>query len=352
MESATGRLTATGELACWAGRGVERARSGALPHHPRPRPAHRWGRLENSRGGWGPENWIEPELRDDKTPLFEQLESTLRQSDVTDEAAEAAYRDYLSGLHEIADLKVVGMVHHDQKATPSSGGSPRKRDAEWYARRVTRRRATRRRASIGVALLLGAGACGVTFEHTPLHGAGGEGGADAPEASSAETSSGKTSGTPSSGAVGGAGGVASSSSAGADEGGEGGGGGAVDLTCPSPDTVCCGEGPCPLPTMECCSDGQSQTQSSVCVPAGTCGASELAIRCDDSEDCSGDDVCCATWDGNNHLVIECKASCTPPSTLGNAGTYPMCSYPSGTCPTGLSCYDDCCVGDLGIGYCF
>ncbi len=85
-----------------------------------------------------PENWIEPELRDDKTPLFERLESKLRQADVTDETVEAAYRDYLAGLEEIADLKPVGMYQEWHPATPSQpsidqlhvfaqtrGGSPR-----------------------------------------------------------------------------------------------------------------------------------------------------------------------------------------------------------------------------------
>ncbi|MEX1368720.1 MAG: neuraminidase-like domain-containing protein, partial [Nannocystaceae bacterium] len=38
-----------------------------------------------------PENWIEPELRDDKTPLFEQLEQHLQQGELTDEHVEAGY---------------------------------------------------------------------------------------------------------------------------------------------------------------------------------------------------------------------------------------------------------------------
>ena len=35
-----------------------------------------------------PENWIEPELRDDKTPFFKELETELLQNDVTMETAE------------------------------------------------------------------------------------------------------------------------------------------------------------------------------------------------------------------------------------------------------------------------
>ena len=37
-----------------------------------------------------PENWIEPELRDDKTPFFKDMQNELLQSDITQESAEAA----------------------------------------------------------------------------------------------------------------------------------------------------------------------------------------------------------------------------------------------------------------------
>ena len=45
-----------------------------------------------------PENWIEPELRDDKTPFFKELESELLQSDLDDAAAEQALLHYLEKL--------------------------------------------------------------------------------------------------------------------------------------------------------------------------------------------------------------------------------------------------------------
>ena len=41
-----------------------------------------------------PENWIEPELRDDKTSLFKDLESDLLQDDLTSETAENAFLNY------------------------------------------------------------------------------------------------------------------------------------------------------------------------------------------------------------------------------------------------------------------
>src|SRR5205814_891913 len=56
-----------------------------------------------------PENWLEPELRDDKSPLFKQLEGDLLGADITDEAAANALGHYLEGLNEVAKLEVDGM---------------------------------------------------------------------------------------------------------------------------------------------------------------------------------------------------------------------------------------------------
>jgi hypothetical protein len=54
-----------------------------------------------------PENWLEPELRDDKTPLYRELENELLQGEVTDESATRALTGYLDRLDEIARLEVV-----------------------------------------------------------------------------------------------------------------------------------------------------------------------------------------------------------------------------------------------------
>jgi hypothetical protein len=56
-----------------------------------------------------PENWLEPEFRDDKTELFEELEGTLLQGDITNDLAEDAFFKYLQGLEEIARLEIVSM---------------------------------------------------------------------------------------------------------------------------------------------------------------------------------------------------------------------------------------------------
>lgn len=58
-----------------------------------------------------PENWIEPELRDDKSPFFKELESELLQSDLTQETAEEAFLHYLEKLDQVARLEVVGIYH-------------------------------------------------------------------------------------------------------------------------------------------------------------------------------------------------------------------------------------------------
>jgi hypothetical protein len=56
-----------------------------------------------------PENWLEPEVRDDRSPFFKELESELLQGDVTDDAAAAALLGYLEKLDDVALLEVCGM---------------------------------------------------------------------------------------------------------------------------------------------------------------------------------------------------------------------------------------------------
>jgi len=58
-----------------------------------------------------PENWIEAELRDDKSPFFKELENDLRQGEVTQTAVEDAYIEYLEKLDEVSRLHVTGVYH-------------------------------------------------------------------------------------------------------------------------------------------------------------------------------------------------------------------------------------------------
>lgn len=56
-----------------------------------------------------PENWLEPEFRDDKTHLFQEMESTLLQGDVSNNLVEDAFFNYLKKLEELARLDIVAM---------------------------------------------------------------------------------------------------------------------------------------------------------------------------------------------------------------------------------------------------
>jgi hypothetical protein len=59
-----------------------------------------------------PENYIEPELRDNATTLFSNLENTLKQGDLTD--VESAFQSYVDSLSQIADLSITGSAVYDQ----------------------------------------------------------------------------------------------------------------------------------------------------------------------------------------------------------------------------------------------
>ena len=56
-----------------------------------------------------PENWIEPELRDDKTPFFRELESELLQTDITIDTAESALGNFVDKVDSVSQLEICGM---------------------------------------------------------------------------------------------------------------------------------------------------------------------------------------------------------------------------------------------------
>lgn len=55
-----------------------------------------------------PENWIEPDLRDDKSPFFTELEKFIKQNEINADTMADAYRTYLERLDEVAHLDVIG----------------------------------------------------------------------------------------------------------------------------------------------------------------------------------------------------------------------------------------------------
>ena len=60
-----------------------------------------------------PENWIEPELRDNKTPIFKELEEELLQEKITEASAENAYKKYITQFAEVAKLQIAGNYYHE-----------------------------------------------------------------------------------------------------------------------------------------------------------------------------------------------------------------------------------------------
>lgn len=61
-----------------------------------------------------PENWLEEEFRDNKTHLFEELQSALTENDVSPDVTETAFLKYLTGLAAIAKLEIVA-AHLESK---------------------------------------------------------------------------------------------------------------------------------------------------------------------------------------------------------------------------------------------
>ncbi|MFK5937204.1 MAG: neuraminidase-like domain-containing protein [Sulfurimonas sp.] len=61
-----------------------------------------------------PENWLEPELRDDKTEIFKTLENALMQNEISDEYVEEVFKSYLHEMDELSDLEVTAHYHEKE----------------------------------------------------------------------------------------------------------------------------------------------------------------------------------------------------------------------------------------------
>jgi len=89
--------------------------------------AERWQWMKNYRV-WEanrkvflyPENWIEPELRDGKSPFFAELENELLQNDLNPEVAERSFVHYLEKLDQVGQLEICGM--YVDKSAPAGNG--------------------------------------------------------------------------------------------------------------------------------------------------------------------------------------------------------------------------------------
>ena len=60
-----------------------------------------------------PENWIEPELRRDKSSFFRDLENELLQNEVNQYTGETAFLNYLEKLDGVAQLEIAGFYQED-----------------------------------------------------------------------------------------------------------------------------------------------------------------------------------------------------------------------------------------------
>lgn len=63
-----------------------------------------------------PENWLEPELRDDQSPFFKEAMSELLQGDITEDRAAVTLLNYLSKLEEVAKLEPCGIHFVENEA--------------------------------------------------------------------------------------------------------------------------------------------------------------------------------------------------------------------------------------------
>jgi hypothetical protein len=66
-----------------------------------------------------PENWLEPELRDDQSPFFKEAMSELLQGDVTEERAASVLLTYLTKLEEVAKLEPCGIYVEEGDPGPA-----------------------------------------------------------------------------------------------------------------------------------------------------------------------------------------------------------------------------------------
>jgi predicted nucleic acid-binding protein len=61
-----------------------------------------------------PENWIEPELRDDKSEFFKELEHELSQSEIDAESVEKAYLNYLAKVEGVSNMDIMAICRANE----------------------------------------------------------------------------------------------------------------------------------------------------------------------------------------------------------------------------------------------
>ncbi|MBT3146065.1 neuraminidase-like domain-containing protein [Neptunomonas phycophila] len=66
-----------------------------------------------------PENYLYSDLRDDKTPFFEESVDELQQQEISQESVESAYKNYFDKFMKVANMNYVGAAYHSK-----FGGGP------------------------------------------------------------------------------------------------------------------------------------------------------------------------------------------------------------------------------------
>ncbi len=89
-----------------------------------------------------PENYIEPELRDDKTSLFRELEDTLLMQELTPPNVSDAYSGYLTGFDGLAQLQIAGAYRDVAGKTLHLFGVTQDDAPVYYYRSVDESKAT------------------------------------------------------------------------------------------------------------------------------------------------------------------------------------------------------------------
>lgn len=86
-----------------------------------------------------PENWIEPELRDNKTPFFKELESELLQNEVNNDNVEKVLMNYLEKLDDVAKLDICGMYEDEEAGEVHVFGRTLNMPSIYYYRKLNKK---------------------------------------------------------------------------------------------------------------------------------------------------------------------------------------------------------------------
>jgi hypothetical protein len=63
-----------------------------------------------------PENWVEPDLRDNKSPFFQELENELLQDELTEDSVKRAYLNYLQKLETVSNIEIMAICEDKDRS--------------------------------------------------------------------------------------------------------------------------------------------------------------------------------------------------------------------------------------------